>query len=329
MTLTGLLVLALLGGSAPPTSAHKVRGMTVSCPTDGVEWGTDAMVDSLRELKALGVEWVAIHPYAGIRADGGVPQWGRLALEPPPVWITRPIAEAHRLGMKVMVKPHLGYWGSKFSWRGDITFDDEAAWQRFFAEYTAWIVQVARVSKGADAFVVGTELDKTLHREADWRRVIAAVDAVYEGPLTYAANWPDYPKVPFWDALDMIGVQAYFPLVEAGEAPTEANLRAGWRRHLAALGAYSRAQNRHVVFTELGYTASARAAEQPWDDTNGGPDAETVQARALDVALEMVAHDDRVVGAFLWKWYPGPWQPRNFSMKRATVRQVIRRHWGQ
>ena len=64
----------------------------------------------------------------------------------------------------------------------------------------------------ADAFVVGTELDRILNHEAEWRTLIAEVRSIMKVPLTYAANWTDYKRVPFWDALDVIGIQAYFPV---------------------------------------------------------------------------------------------------------------------
>ena len=303
--------------------------MTISCPMDGVEWGGAGMDEALDELAALGVSWIAIHPYAGIRKDGSVPEWRRLALDPEPDWIRRPIEQAHKRGLKVMVKPHLGYWGSGFAWRGDITFQTEAQWARFFTEYTRWIVRVAAVSQGADAFVVGTELDKTLHREADWRAVIGAVRGAWKGPLTYAANWPDYQRVPFWDALDIIGVQAYFPLLAQGAPVSAPALRAGWRAHLDALDAYSRRLGKHVVFTELGYTESAEAAVRPWDDAHIGPAGERVQLTALQVALDEVARHDRIVGAFLWKWFPAGWTPENFNMQAPAVKDLIAREWRQ
>ena len=40
---------------------------------------------------------------------------------------------------------------------------------------------MAEACKDADAFVVGTELDKTLHREAEWRALIADVRKIYKG----------------------------------------------------------------------------------------------------------------------------------------------------
>ncbi|MCA8961333.1 MAG: hypothetical protein KDC38_12500, partial [Planctomycetes bacterium] len=207
---------------------HAMHGMVVSCPGAGAEWGRDAMVEAMRELRRLGVDAVGTHPYAGIREDGSVPQW--FDLSQPPAWITRPIREGRELGMRVMVKPHLGYWGSRFSWRGEIEFDSDEKWARFFEQYRQWIVRVAELSRGADLFVVGTELDRTLQHEKEWRHIIAEVRQVFDGPVTYSANWTDYQRVPFWDALDVIGIHAYFPLVDPDQEPTREAIEAGWTR---------------------------------------------------------------------------------------------------
>ena len=48
----------------------RVRGMTISCHGAGRIWGSDAMVETMGELRELGVNWITIHPYAGINRDG-------------------------------------------------------------------------------------------------------------------------------------------------------------------------------------------------------------------------------------------------------------------
>ena len=53
-----------------------------------------------------------------------------------------------------MIKPHLAYWGSPFRWRGDIVFETDAQWRRFFSEYEGWVTRAAEVCADADAFVV-------------------------------------------------------------------------------------------------------------------------------------------------------------------------------
>ncbi len=73
--------------------------------------------------------------------------------------ITVPLDWARERGMAAMLVPHLAYWGTKFSWRGDIRFDTEEEWNRFFDEYETWIVEMARLAEahGAAMFCVGLE----------------------------------------------------------------------------------------------------------------------------------------------------------------------------
>ncbi|MCB9669818.1 MAG: hypothetical protein H6734_10140 [Alphaproteobacteria bacterium] len=313
------MLLALAAVAADPSI---VQGVTVSTPTYGQEWGSDAMASTLDELVSDGVNWVSYHPYARVYRDGRVE--ARLDVQAPPDWIVRPIREAHARGVKVMVKPHLAYWGSGFGWRGDITFDDPVARERFFREYTAWIEAVARVTRDADAFVVGTELDATLADEAAWREVIRRVRAVHGGHLTYAANWDGFDRVPFWDALDAVGVQAYFPLVGSSGSPTEADVHAGWDRVLPRLHRVSAQTGKPVVFTELGYDEGPQAAREPWASGRGAPE---LQRMLLRVALERVAADPVVRGVFLWKWFPGELPHGDFQVSRPDLRAVLRRAW--
>jgi len=304
-----------------------VRGMTVSCPRAGQIWGTDAMVKTMAELKQLGVNWIAIHPYAHIHGDGTVGGRYMDRLYDDPKWLTRPIKEAHHLGLKIMIKPHISYWGSPFDWRGEIQFNTEQKWARFFDTYEKWITMVARLSENADAFVVGTELDATVHHANHWRAIISAVRDEFDGPLTYAANWDSYEKITFWDALDVIGIQAYFPLVDHENLPTTEELDAGWRQIINELRAYSRQHKKKILLAELGYNRSSQAAHRPWSYREGGPNAERIQKRSLDSALRAVKQNDFIVGAFLWKWFPGERQYSNFTKSTPAMRTVIREHW--
>ncbi len=304
-----------------------IEGMTVSCPTWGWEWGTDEMVDTMVELKGLGVEWIAIHPYARISNDGTV-SFRPVDPAAPPEHIARPIREAHARGLKIMIKPHLAYWRSKWSWRGAIDLQGEEL-GRFWRSYGRWIDDMAVASAGADLFVVGTELDRLTHQEAEWRRVIASVRARYDGPLTFASNWDSYGSVPFWDALDAVGIQAYFPLVDGPDAPTDAAaLAAGWGRVMTTLTDFSRRVDRPVVFTELGYNTSAKAAREPWAYDRGGPDAEGIQTRCMTAALAAIEETPAVRGAFLWKWFPGPTHAEDFLASTPAMRSVLGKAWG-
>ena len=210
-----------------PAVVEPVRGITISCQTYGVEWGRDSFGDELDRLKKMGVNWVSIHPYARIHGDGAVTY--RYSADNPPSYLTRPIQMAHQRGMKICIKPHLAYWGSKFSWRGAIQFDNEIDQNRFESTYRAWILTLATLAREADAFIIGTELDATAHQKGFWDDLAAQTRTITPAMLGYAANWDRLDKIEFWTSLDFIGVQAYFPL-STEHHPTLDQLQAGWSR---------------------------------------------------------------------------------------------------
>jgi sugar phosphate isomerase/epimerase len=326
-----------LAAPLPAPSYESVRGIVLSTHTGGQEWGSDGIVPALRAMKELGAGWVAIHPYAGIGGDGTV-WWDEIDAAAPPSWLTRPIAEAHALGLKILITPHLAYWGSPFHYRGEITFQTPEQWQRFWEGYRAWIAALASACRGADGFCVGSELDRMIDQPQQWRALIAQVRAVTPAALTYASNWTDYERVGFWDALDVIGIQAYFPLLEeagAGgsvERMTDAQLQDalahGWQQVLARLRPFAIAHDRPIVFTELGYNQSFAAPLRPWEYHADGAPAERIQLACMRTALEAIAGEPWVLGAFLWKWFPEPHPVgRNFQLATPAMKQVIAHVW--
>lgn len=323
---------ALLLGAPAEASAERdfQRGVVISCPRAGQIWGSPAMAESLGELDGLGVEWVAIHPYGWVKRDGTVRRYrpGEHG------YLERAAALAKEAGMRLFWKPHLGYWGS-FEWRGAIEFGaDEAAWRRFFDGYRRFIVEQARVAERLEVplFAIGVELGGTVHREEEWRGLIAAVRAVYDGRIVYAANWDRVDAVPFWDAIDRIGVHAYFPLASDDE-PSRAELRAAWDGPLARLETLARRHDRPVLVAEIGYNRSPRAAAEPWDyETVDAPETRSLRARLMEVAIERLEAAPHVIGMYWWKWMPGtPNDPgdENFSLRDPEAREVLRRRWGR
>ena len=155
--------------------------------------------------------------------------------------------------------------------------------------------------------------------------------SVYDGRLTYAANWDSLERVPFWDALDLIGVHAYFPLTE-DLSPSAASLWQGWDAPLAALEDLSRRhQGKRVLFAEIGYARSPRAAIEPWiPDHHDHPETRILRQRLIEVALQRIESTPFVEGMFWWKWIPGDdrWD-RDFSMKDWEAKQALQRFWGR
>ena len=310
-------------------AAAFVRGMVVSCPRAGQIWGSPAMTDAVARLGELGVGWIAIHPYARVRRDGTVSS--RPANDV--AYLGRAVEIVRTADMRLFWKPHLAYWGS-FEWRGEIEFgSDEAAWQRFFDGYQQFIVDQARFAQanGVEIFAIGVEYEKTTHREVEWRRIISAVREVYHGNVTYAANWDSVDRVPFWDAVDWIGVHAYYPL-SSDESPSRESLRQGWDEPLRQLSALSSKHgDKPIFFAEIGYSRSHSAARQPWlPRLEDAPEALQLRERLIEVALERLEAQSFVRGMFWWKWIPGPdpWD-RDFSMKDPEALRALASHWGK
>jgi hypothetical protein len=323
LTLLAISISTKLGAQ----SSEFFKGMTVSCQTWGIEWQTPEMAKTLDELKSLGVNSVAIHPYAQIQNDGHV------------VFrnidnhrhITVPLDWARDRGLSVTLVPHIAYWGSRFSWRGEINFADAEEWDRFFTDYETWMVEMAQIAEahGAAILCVGLEFTYAQKFDGRWRKIIAAVRNVYHGKLTYGSNWGEYKDVKFWDALDYIGVLAYFPLTKIVD-PSAAEIAAAWEKRCAELERFSRANDgKRFLFVEIGYNESARAAAEPWGFKSGGEHAAEVQQRCIEAALGLTGRHPFLAGMFWWKWFPDlPHDEKeNYCLQTPAIKALIATHW--
>jgi hypothetical protein len=100
--------------------------------------------------------------------------------------------------------------------------------------------------------------------ERFWRDLIAQARAVYDGPLTYGANFDQYDQVGFWDALDAVGLNAYFPLGRYGAPPAEllTGMESAWRA--VAEDVDRAAGGLPVVLLELGWTRRLGSTVRPY-----------------------------------------------------------------
>ncbi len=328
-----LILTAIIMGSSFSAAAEEIqprsyKGMTVSCQTWGIEWQAPEMKDTIDELKSLGVNSIAIHPYAQIREDGHVVTGRRSGATT--THITTPLRWAYERGMSAMLIPHLAYWGTKFSWRGEINFVTQEEWDRFFADYETWIVQMAALAESEHAaiFCIGLELTYPQKYEERWRRIIAAVRTVYHGKVTYGANWNEYSSVKFWDALDYIGVLAYFPLSKSTN-PTASEISAAWEKQSAELEKFSKQAGRQFLFVEIGYNESARAAAEPWAFKTGGDNAAEIQKRCIETALQLPQRHAFLAGMFWWKWFPEVphHHEENYRLQTPEIKALIAKYW--
>ena len=130
-----------------------------------------------------------------------------------------------------------------------------------------------------------------------------------------------------WDELDVIGLQSYFPLVDHSGLPTADELDNSWVKIIAKLESFAKKHNRKILLGELGYNRSSQTALRPWESKQGGEQAEETQRRCLEAALPAIDSSDWIIGAFLWKWFPGESGRGSFVKSTPTMRKVISDHW--
>ena len=100
-----------------------------------------------------------------------------------------------------------------------------------------------------------------------WERLIEDLRKVYNGKMTVAANFDNYQEIAFWDKLDFIGINAYFPLSDINSAmDITVQLKASWNSILDEITDFKSKNGleQSILFTEIGYGNHAGSTLQPW-----------------------------------------------------------------
>lgn len=238
-------------------------------------------------------------------------------------------------GIQVMVKPQLWIWRGEFT--GKLQMSTEEDWRILEESYKKFILTYAIAAQEADAplFCIGTELEQFVQNRPDyWKELIKKIREVYHGKLTYAANWDEYAEVPFWEALDYIGIDAYFPLSDA-KTPTLEQLRRGWEKDKARMKTLSEKMGRPILFTEYGYRSRDYTAWKPWlmDRTDSDINLQG-QANATRAIFEEFWKEDWFAGGFIWKWFidhkrSGGEADNAFTPQNKPAETIIREFYGK
>ncbi|MBA3647157.1 MAG: hypothetical protein H0W62_01175 [Chitinophagales bacterium] len=307
-------------------SGEKINGAGLVAPYSMID---ESALDS---LSSIHTNYVCLMPFAFVKPDeaaiyynGNHQAWGES-----PNGIACCIKMAHDRGMKVMVKPQL--WAHHGEYTGDIKFSDVSAWEKFEDGYSDYILQLAKVadSSHADIFCIGTELNCFVASQNQyWSGLIDSVRKIYHGQVTYAENWDCYQRIPFWNKLDYIGVNAYFPLSDHSTPEVE-DLKQKWQPWLLAMKSLSGKNQKPVLFTEYGYRSIDGCAKAPWEFFTSGKTNYTAQQNAYEAMFETFWNQDWFAGGFFWKWYDkldDEEYPidQDFTPQQKPVLQVIRK----
>lgn len=298
-----------LGGAA-------IRGVTIgpieSALHPGRGYGSPAFEHGLDEAVRLGATWVSLTPF-GRTWDGratGIDKTFELPFAENQRNLARAVKQAHARGLRVLLVPHL--WVESGEWRAEIDPPGDEGWQRFASAYRAFVLSWARLAKESrvDMLAVGVELRSwlTTTHAPSFLPILRDVRAAFPGLLTYAANWDDVNETVIWNELDVIGINAFYPLTDKTNA-SQADLVAGGREVSKKVEELAQLWQKPVMFNEFGYTARTDPALRPWEWPDHMKEV-TVDARAQAAAyrglLAGMLSTRQLVGAFVWRLYADP-----------------------
>jgi hypothetical protein len=324
-----------------------IRGITIGPIESALHpergYGSAAFERTLLEAKRLGATWVSLTPFARVYdlKSTGI----ALSFEAPFAdnrrAIVRAVRQAHALGLRVMIVPHL--WVESGDWRGELDPGSDAAWDAWSQNYRAFLLTWAEVAQGSDAdmLAVGVELRSwlTTAHAPSFAPILRDVRSTYSGLLTYAGNWDDIADTVILGDLDVIGLNAFFPLAEKDGASSE-ELAAGGRAIRQKLEQLAETWHKPIFFNEFGYTTRANAAIRPWewpDKMSQVVPDQAAQAEAYRALLSAFVDAPWFAGFFVWRLYADPddmsqeaewgFSPRG-KQAELVLRDAFAAHWG-
>lgn len=250
--------------------------------------------------------WIALMPY-GFMPSASSPNlyydtprqwWGETAAG---IKATASLFQEKKI--HIMLKPQI--WVKRGVFTGTIEMNSENDWMQLEKNYRNFILHFAKIAheENIELFCLGTELKLFVaNRPEFWFQLIEDIKQVYKGKITYAANWDSYDLVPFWKEIDLIGIDAYFPLSDSKTATVVA-LEKAWSPLKGKLKNYSLKHQKSIIFTEYGYRSIDCTTAKPWDASSKGNYNPLAQGNALKALYSSFWAESWFAGGFLWKWF--------------------------
>jgi hypothetical protein len=256
--------------------------------------------------------------------------------------VAHAIDTIHSLGMKVLLKPMLDVSDASGTWRAFINPSDKDQW---FTNYTNFIGSFADMaqSKGVELLSIGCEMN-TLEQSSNdtrWTNLISNMRSRYSGKLTYAANWNaisqnvgGYQNVSWWNQLDYIGIDAYFPIASQNST-TLAGLTTAWQNQANSIESWRASRgltNEQLLFTEVGYQSADGAARSP-AGVSGSPAVDLQeQADSYHALLSVMTTKPWWDGAFWWSWETNPnsggTNDSGFTPQNKPAQTILQQYYG-
>jgi len=332
--LSAVLIIAVLIGikilNAPEPDITFQKGIGyVTWSQSGYDSSTSDK--SIADIKEIGADWISVlvtwyqtTPWTGdIRKTDKTPSDRS---------VIRAIRKAHELEMKVTLKLHLDLLDkSDGSWRGEIGATNEEEWEKWFQKYTDYVFYYVNIAneENVEMICIGTELSTSASVKGYlWRNMIKKVRSEYDGLLTYAAHWDRYPDIRFWDLLDFIGINAYFPLTEK-MVPTFEDLKEGWIRWVKEMEDYQAKIGKPIIFPEVGCSSADGGAIRPWEHVPRTEVNLELQKNYYDALSDTFWKKEWFYGLYWWYWGTNPnmggQYNRGFTLQNKPAEDVTKK----
>lgn len=290
-----LLVIFTTVGMGIQAQDSFYKGITVTAPEKPFK------TQPLQTIQNLGASSVAVVPYGFIRPGNHKVefnltswQWWGETVE----GVEETIRRAHKAGLSVLLKPQIYIPGD---WIGSYRPGSPTEWDVFIQSYRSYIMTFVYLAEkhGVAMVCLGTEMKAILNNDEQWfEKLICDAREIYQGKLTYAANWDEYQSISFWDRLDYLGINAYFPLCETN---------CSWDSVIYELEESSQKWQKKILFTEYGYLSVEDCLEPTWElekKIHQKKVDEVCQKMALEQVWTSLGNKDWWAGGYIWKWFP-------------------------
>ncbi|MCZ2808560.1 MAG: hypothetical protein O2V44_04305 [Candidatus Bathyarchaeota archaeon] len=307
------------------------KGLSFSAWSNDV-FSSSESDESLRLLTETNTEWIALC-FSWIQSnttshDIHLSSSGT----PTPESIKHAITTAHNLGLKVMLKPMVEAVereeiSSYPVWRGEIQpstewFESYSTFINFFAEFAE--------QNDVELFSVGCEYKKTTGEKDQWEKIISGVRERYSGPITYSADWTNYQNIEWWDSVDYVGIDAYFPLSILKYDPTFNELKNAWTNYADEIETWLSTVNKPVIFTEIGYRSGDGTNMAPSNYWSDMPVDLQEQRDCYEAAFQTLWNRSWFYGFYWWTWIFDPEEGGlndSFHTPQRKPTQDVITHW--
>jgi Glycoside Hydrolase Family 113 len=299
----------------------------------------DPWTKAVRSMYEIGLRRLTLVSFAYVNSDSGVVslQSGNgLPAGPSHEVLLAAAHEANSLDMEISIRPWVEIdndSGPGDIWRGDFQINaDNDLSNEFCESYRSYVSQMAQLARQVSAtrFYIGSEMNGLTNDEAmrdfwldvisDCRSILHKTDCL----LSYAANFDEYETVMFWEDLDEIGIDAYFPLATEKQTrgkghPVSATLERNCIKMLKRLEQFSKKSKLPLFISEWGVV--------PFDGTTADPSNELPSIvvdknealRAYDAFLKSIEKTGHwLSGTDFWHWSVDPHEDSDYRIMAGS-----------